>query len=139
MQSQINFDKKCGKFTALFYREQTMAKETIFSKIIRKEILANIVYQDELVTAFRDISPQAKTHILIIPNKVIPTVNDVTEQDEVALGRLFSVAAKLAKEEGITEDGYRLIVNCNKHGGQEVFHLHMHLVGGEPLGRMLAK
>ena len=139
MQSQIIFDKKCGKFTALFYREQTMAKETIFSKIIRKEIPANIVYQDELVTAFRDISPQAKTHILIIPNKVIPTVNDVTEQDEVALGRLFSVAAKLAKEEGIAEDGYRLIVNCNKHGGQEVFHLHMHLVGGEPLGRMLVK
>ena len=120
-------------------KEQTMAEETIFSKIIRQEIPANIVYQDELVTAFRDISPQAKTHILIIPNKVIPTVNDVTEQDEVILGRLFSVAAKLAKEEGISEDGYRLIVNCNKHGGQEVFHLHMHLVGGEPLGRMLAK
>ena len=108
-----------------------MAEETIFSKIIRKEIPTNIFYQDELVTAFRDISPQAKTHI--------PTVNDVTEQDEVVLGRLFSVAAKLAKEEGIAEDGYRLIVNCNKHGGQEVFHLHMHLVGGEPLGRMLAK
>ena len=76
---------------------------------------------------------------LIIPNKVIPTVNDVTEQDEVTLGRLFTVAAKIAKEEGIAEDGYRLIVNCNKHGGQEVFHIHMHLVGGEPLGRMLAK
>ena len=76
-----------------------MAQETIFSKIIRKEIPANIVYQDELVTAFRDISPQAKTHILIIPNKVIPTVNDVTEQDEVTLGRLFTVAAKIAKEE----------------------------------------
>lgn len=120
-------------------KEQTMAEETIFSKIIRKEIPANIVYQDELVTAFRDISPQAKTHILIIPNKVIPTVNDVTEQDEIMLGRLFSVAAKLAKEEGIAEDGYRLIVNCNKYGGQEVFHLHMHLVGGEPLGKMLAK
>lgn len=120
-------------------KEQTMAEEKIFSKIIRKEIPANIVYQDELVTAFRDISPQAKTHILIIPNKVIPTVNDVTEQDEIMLGRLFSVAAKLAKEEGIAEDGYRLIVNCNKYGGQEVFHLHMHLVGGEPLGKMLAK
>ncbi len=125
--------------TALFYKEQVMAEETIFSKIIRKEIPANIVYQDELVTAFRDISPQARTHILIIPNHIIPTVNDVTEKDEVALGRLFTIAAKLAKEEGIAEDGYRLIVNCNKHGGQEVFHLHMHLVGGEPLGRMLAK
>ena len=116
-----------------------MAEETIFSKIIRKEIPANILYQDELVTAFRDISLQAKTHILIIPNKLIPTVNDVTEQDEVVLGRLFTVAAKLAQQEGIAQDGYRLLVNCNKHGGQEVFHLHMHLLGGEPLGRMLAK
>lgn len=116
-----------------------MTVETIFSKIIRKEIPANIVYQDELVTAFRDIAPQAKTHILIIPNKIIPTVNEVTEKDEQTLGHLFVIAAKLAKEEGIAEDGYRLIVNCNKHGGQEVFHLHMHLVGGEPLGKMLAK
>lgn len=116
-----------------------MAEETIFSKIIRKEIPADIVYQDELVTAFRDIAPQAKTHILIIPNHLIPTVNNVTEQDEKALGRLFSVAAKIAQQEGIAEDGYRLIVNCNKHGGQEVFHLHMHLVGGEPLGKMLGK
>ena len=116
-----------------------MAAETIFSKIIRKEIPANIVYQDELVIAFRDIAPQAKTHILIIPNKLIPTVNDVTEQDEVILGRLFTVAAKLAAQEGIAQDGYRLIVNCNKHGGQEVFHLHMHLFGGEPLGNKLDK
>ncbi len=116
-----------------------MAEETIFSKIIRKEIPANIVYQDELVTAFRDISPQAPTHILIIPNKIIPTVNDVTSEDEVTLGRLFTVVAKLAEQEGIAQDGYRLIVNCNKHGGQEVYHLHMHLVGGEPLGKMLAK
>ncbi|QLB13393.1 histidine triad (HIT) family protein [Bisgaardia hudsonensis] len=116
-----------------------MAEETIFSKIIRKEIPANIVYQDEFVTAFRDIAPQAKTHILIIPNHIIPTVNDVTEQDERILGRLFTTAAKLAQEEGIAEDGYRLIINCNKHGGQEVFHLHMHLLGGEPLGKMLAK
>lgn len=116
-----------------------MTEETIFSKIIRKEIPAHIVYQDDLVTAFRDIAPQAKTHVLIIPNHLIPTVNDVTEQDELALGRLFTVAAKIAKQEGIAEDGYRLIVNCNQHGGQEVFHLHMHLVGGEPLGKMLAK
>ena len=116
-----------------------MAEETIFSKIIRKEIPANIVYQDDLVTAFRDIAPQAKTHILIIPNKLIPTVNDVTEQDEVTLGRLFTVAAKLAAQEGIAQDGYRLIVNCNKHGGQEVFHLHLLLVVGEPSGKMLDK
>lgn len=117
----------------------TEYQETIFSKIIRKEIPADIVYQDELVTAFRDIAPQAKTHILIIPNKFIPTVNHVTTEDEQTLGRLFTVAAKIAKQEGIAEDGYRLIMNCNKHGGQEVFHIHMHLVGGEPLGAMLAK
>lgn len=117
----------------------TEYQETIFSKIIRREIPAEILYQDELVTAFRDIAPQAKTHILIIPNKFIPTVNHVSQADEVALGRLFTVAAKLAAQEGISEDGYRLIMNCNKHGGQEVFHIHLHLVGGEPLGKMLAK
>ena len=116
-----------------------MAQETIFSKIIRKEIPADIVYQDELVTAFRDISPQAKTHILIIPNKLIPTVNDVQPEDEEMLGRIWCVAAKIAAQEGIAEDGYRLIMNCNKHGGQEVFHIHMHLLGGEPLGKMLDK
>ncbi|MBE2893788.1 purine nucleoside phosphoramidase [Spirabiliibacterium falconis] len=116
-----------------------MAQETIFSKIIRNEIPANIVYQDDLVTAFHDISPQAPTHILIIPNKLIPTVNDVTAEDEQALGRLFVVAAKIAKEQGVSDDGYRLIVNCNRHGGQEVFHIHMHLLGGQPLGPMLAK
>ncbi|MEC4725770.1 purine nucleoside phosphoramidase [Shewanella sp. D64] len=114
-----------------------MAEETIFSKIIRREIPAEILFQDELVTAFRDINAQAPSHILIIPNHLIPTVNDVKASDEKALGRMMTVAAKLAVEEGIAEDGYRLIMNCNKHGGQEVYHIHMHLVGGRPLGRML--
>jgi histidine triad (HIT) family protein len=116
-----------------------MAQETIFSKIIRKEIPAQIVYQDELVTAFRDINPQAPTHILIVPNKLIPTVNDVTAEDELALGRLFTVARRIAAEEGIAESGYRLLVNCNRDAGQEVYHLHMHIFGGRPLGPMLAK
>lgn len=116
-----------------------MACETIFSKIIRREVPATIVYQDELVTAFKDISPRAPTHILIIPNAVIPTVNDVEPEHEAALGRLFTVARKLAKEAGIDEKGYRLIINCNEHGGQEVYHLHMHLVGGKALGAMLAR
>lgn len=115
-----------------------MAEETIFSKIIRREIPSDIVYQDNLVTAFRDITPKAPTHILIIPNHLIPTINDVTEADEAALGRMMTVAAKLAKEEGIDEGGYRLIMNCNEDGGQEVFHIHMHLVGGRKLGSMLA-
>lgn len=94
-----------------------MAEETIFSKIIRREIPSDIVYQDELVTAFRDISPQAPTHILIVPNVLIPTVNDVTAEHELALGRMMTVAAKIARDEGLADDGYRLIVNCNRHGG----------------------
>ncbi|CAM3557189.1 HIT-like protein [Vibrio aerogenes CECT 7868] len=114
-----------------------MAEETIFSKIIRKEIPADILYQDDLVTAFRDITPRAPSHILIIPNKLIPTINDVEESDELALGRMFTVAKKLAEQEKIAEDGYRLIVNCNSHGGQEVYHIHMHLLGGKPLGPLL--
>ena len=112
---------------------------TVFSKIIKKEIPVDIVYEDELVLAFRDIAPSAPVHILIIPKAEIATVNDVTAADEAALGRLFSVAAKIAASEGIARDGYRLIVNCNAHGGQEVFHLHMHLVGGRSLGPMLAR
>ncbi len=114
-----------------------MAEETIFSKIIRKEIPADIVFQDKRVTAFRDINPQAPSHILIIPNKLIPSVNDVTPADEGTLGHMFVVAAQIAQQEGIADDGYRLIVNCGRHGYQEVLHLHMHLVGGRKLGRML--
>jgi len=112
---------------------------TIFSKIIQGELPGDIVYQDDLVTAFRDINPRAPTHILIVPNKVIPTVNDLTEADEQVAGRLLLVAKKLAAQEGIAEEGYRLIVNCNDHGGQDVYHLHLHLLGGRPLGPMLAR
>ncbi|MFM2479859.1 HIT domain-containing protein [Celerinatantimonas sp. YJH-8] len=110
-----------------------MAEETIFSKIIRQEIPTELLYQDELVSAFRDISPKAPVHILIVPNKLIPTVNDVTESDELTIGRMVTVAGKLAAQEGIAEDGYRLVMNCNEFGGQEVFHLHMHLLGGKRL------
>ncbi|HCM63715.1 MAG TPA: purine nucleoside phosphoramidase [Morganella sp. (in: Bacteria)] len=116
-----------------------MSEETIFSKIIRHEIPSDIVYQDDSVTAFRDISPQAPTHILIIPNHLIPTVNDVTAADEQVLGHMITIAAKIAQQEGIADDGYRLIMNCNRHGGQEVYHIHMHLLGGQHLGPMLAK
>ena len=113
-----------------------MAEETIFSKIIRKEIPSDIVYEDDQILAFRDIAPQAPVHFLIIPKKLIPTVNDVTPEDEQTLGRLFTVGAKLAKEHGVDESGYRLSVNCNSEGGQEVFHLHMHLMGGRQMRRM---
>jgi len=116
-----------------------MSNETIFSKIIRREIPADIVYQDERVTAFRDIHPQAPTHILIIPNKIIPSVNDITPEDEGVLGHLFVVAQIIAAQEGIAAQGYRLMVNCGRHGHQEVFHLHLHLLGGRDLGPMLAR
>jgi len=116
-----------------------MSEDTLFSKIVNHEIPADILFQDDRATAFRDIHPQAPTHILIIPNKPIPSINDVTEQDEATLGHLFVVAAKLAEQEGIAENGYRLIVNCGNHGGQVVFHLHMHLLGGRALGRMISR
>jgi histidine triad (HIT) family protein len=110
---------------------------TLFERIIQGEIPATIVYQDERVTAFRDIHPRAPTHVLIVPNKPIATANDVTSADEALLGHMFVVAAQIAAQEGIAKDGYRLIVNCNAHGGQEVYHLHIHLLGGKPLGPMV--
>ena len=112
---------------------------SIFTKIINREIPSDIVYEDDLVLAFKDISPQAPVHILIVPKKEIATVNDVTAEDEMVLGRLFTAAAKIAEENGIAASGYRLMVNCNEDGGQEVFHIHMHLLGGRNLGPMLAK
>lgn len=113
--------------------------DNIFEKIVKGEIQADIVFQDERVTAFRDISPKAPTHILIIPNKVIPTVNDIADEDEALVGHLFTVARDLARREGIAEGGYRLLVNCNRDGGQEVWHLHMHLMGGRPMGPMVVE
>ena len=110
---------------------------TIFSKIISGEIPADIVYQDEEVTAFRDISPQAPVHVLLVPNKEIPTVNDLTTEDEPLIGPMIMVAKQIAEREGVAENGYRLLINCNRDGGQEIFHLHMHLFGGRPLGPML--
>lgn len=112
---------------------------TIFEKIIHGELPADIVYRDEQVTAFRDIRPAAPTHILIVPNRAIPTVNDVQPDDEPLLGHMIYVAKLLAEREGIAQDGYRLIINCNQHGGQEVFHLHLHLIGGRPLGPMVVR
>ena len=113
--------------------------DTIFGKIVRGEVEADVVYRDELVTAFRDINAQAPTHVLIVPNEAIPTAADVEPSHEPALGRLFTAARKVAEAEGIAEDGYRLIVNVRGHGGQEVYHLHMHLVGGKRLGPMLSR
>jgi histidine triad (HIT) family protein len=112
---------------------------TIFSKIIAHEVPSDIVYQDDRVTAFKDIRPLAPVHILIVPNIEIPTVNDVMPDHEQTLGHMFIVAKQIAREQGIAETGYRLIVNCKGDAGQEVFHLHVHLLGGRKLGPMLPR
>lgn len=117
---------------------QRTSGDTIFAKILRGEVPADIVYRDDLVTAFRDISARAPTHVLIVPNEPVPSAADVEPKHEAALGRLFTAARRIAEAEGIAGDGYRLIVNCGDDGGQEVYHLHMHLLGGRPLGFMLA-
>ena len=116
-----------------------MSEDTLFARIVRGDIPAEIVYQDDLVTAFRDIAPQAPTHVLVVPNRIIPTAADITAEDEAVVGRMVRVAAEIAEAEGIAQDGYRLMINCRDHGGQEVYHLHLHLLGGRPLGPMLAR
>ena len=104
---------------------------TIFTKIINKEIPADIVYETDNVLAFKDIKPQAPIHILIIPKIEIPKVTDIQGKEHAALlGEMFDTANKLAKDMGISERGFRLVFNCGNDGGQEVYHIHMHLLGG---------
>ena len=109
-----------------------MSEKTIFKKIIDREIPADIVYEDDLCLAFNDISPQAPTHVLLIPKKEIPTVNDLTEDDQQLMGHMFLVAGKLARELG-ADGGYRLVVNCGPDAGQEVYHIHIHLLAGRKM------
>lgn len=109
-----------------------MTQPTIFKRIIDREIPAKIAYEDEVCLAFHDISPQAPTHILIIPKKEIPSVNDLTDQDRELVGHLFRVAAQLAAQLKL-DGGYRLVVNCGPDAGQAVHHLHVHLLGGRQL------
>ena len=106
---------------------------TIFQKIIDKEIPADIVYEDDEVLAFRDIQPQAPIHVLIIPRKPIVNISTATAEDSALLGKLMLVAAKIADTLGVTESGYRLVTNINQHGGQSVYHLHIHLLAGRQL------
>ncbi len=110
--------------------------DCIFCKIIAGEIPSKQVYKDDLVTAFYDINPVAPVHVLIVPNEHIPSVNEVEERHEAILGRMFTVAKKIAADHGIAEGGYRLVVNTGADGGQEVFHLHMHLLGGRKMGKL---
>lgn len=116
-----------------------MAQDTLFSRIVHGDIPADIVYQDDLVTAFRDVRPLTPTHVLVVPNRVIPTLADVAAEDEAVLGRMLRVAADIAEQEGIADDGYRVMINCGDHGGQEIYHLHLHLLGGRPVGPMVVR
>ena len=106
---------------------------TIFTKIINKEIPADILFENENVLAFRDINPQAPIHFLVIPKKEISTLNDLEEIDKGIVGELFMVAKNLAKKEGIADSGYRTVFNCNEHGAQAVYHIHLHVLGGRQL------
>ena len=105
--------------------------DCIFCRIIASQAPAEIVYADEQATAFRDIHPVAPTHILIVPNQHIASVNDLTPGDEALIGHLFSLARQIARQEGVDQSGYRLIVNTGRDAGQAVFHLHLHLIGGQ--------
>lgn len=107
--------------------------DTIFTKIINKEIPAEIVYENDDVLAFNDIMPQAPTHVLIIPKKPIATINDIQTQDAEVVGKLFLAAQAIAKEQGFDENGYRVVMNCNEDAGQSVFHIHLHLLAGRKL------
>lgn len=108
--------------------------EDLFLKIIDREIPAQIIYEDDHVLAFNDIAPQAPVHFLVIPKKHIRTLNDISDEDQALVGRMVQTAAKLAKEMGFDEEGYRTVFNCNEYGGQTVFHIHLHVLAGKPMG-----
>ncbi|MCP1726491.1 histidine triad (HIT) family protein [Natronospira proteinivora] len=110
-----------------------MSDDTIFGKIARGEMDADIVYENERIVAFRDINPQAPTHVLIIPRKSIPTLNDIEPDDASLMGELFLAAKEVARLEGLSESGYRVVMNCGEGAGQSVFHVHLHVMGGRKL------
>ncbi len=107
--------------------------ETLFDKIIRREIPADIVFEDDEILAFRDINPQAPVHVLFIPKKAFATLNDLGTDDAIVIGKLFVAAARWAKAQGFAEDGYRCVMNCNRDGGQTVYHIHLHLLAGRQM------
>jgi len=112
-----------------------MTEDTIFHRIMRREIPADIVYEDDDVFAFRDIAPQAPVHVLFVPKVSVPTLDAASPDQAALVGRLALAAAEYARREGFADDGYRVVINCNGHGGQTVFQLHLHLLAGAPLGR----
>ena len=107
--------------------------DCLFCKMVSGDIEPDTVYEDEDVLAFRDINPQAPTHVLIIPKQHISTLNDLEAQHEALLGKMYLAAKKIAQQEGLGEDGYRAVINCGKNGGQMVFHIHLHLLGGRAM------
>lgn len=107
--------------------------DCLFCKMAAGEIQPDIVYQDDDVIAFRDINPQAPTHVLIIPRRHISTINDMQGTDAALTGKLFLAAAQVAQQEGIAEQGYRTVMNCNAAAGQTVFHMHLHMLGGREM------
>ena len=110
-----------------------MSNKTIFKKIIDGEIKADVIYEDERCLAFRDVSPKAPTHVLVIPKQEIPSLREITEADESLVGHLLVICSKLAKQLSL-DNGYRVVINSGDDGGQTVFHLHLHLMGGRALG-----
>lgn len=106
----------------------------LFCRIVRGELPASLVYEDEEMIALNDINPQAPTHVLIVPRKHIPTTNDLAPEDDALIGRMLRRAAAIAAERGHAERGYRTIFNCNREAGQTVFHIHLHVVGGRGMG-----
>lgn len=105
----------------------------LFCKILAGEIPADIIFESDTAIAFRDINPQAPQHVLIIPRKHVATINDIAQEDEAIVGSLYSAARAIAAQEGIANEGYRTVMNCNEAAGQTVFHLHLHLLGGRQL------
>ena len=109
------------------------SNDCLFCKIVDGDIPAEVIYEADTALAFRDISPQAPTHVLIIPRRHVSTINDLEAADEELVGQLFSAAKAVAQQEGLTESGYRTVMNCGEGAGQSVFHIHLHLLGGRPM------
>ncbi len=116
-----------------------MQDDTIFGRIIRREIPADVVFEDDDVIAFRDVAPQAPVHVLFVPKTPIATLDDLTDSQAGLIGKLVLAATRYARREGFAEDGYRVVMNCNGAGGQTVFQLHLHLLAGAPLGHFGAR
>ena len=120
-------------------KNEKLSKDSPFTQIVNRELPATIVYEDDEIIAFVPLREQAPVHLLVVPKKRIPTMNDIEESDANLIGRMFLVAKKLAKEKGIDQTGYRLSINTNEDSGQSVFHIHLHLLGGRVLGPMVTQ